>query len=281
MSKPTIPSICVLAALVAALAGCQTPPRQDEAQAGGGAVPVRSGEAEAREPVAAARAPAAPAARTETPARESKARERAAPALQDEAGVAFRKADVAAIRDYYGQGRQPDAPSGPVTKPRRGEAYPFGYTWRALPGDLERRLSPLPRGYVRVLVGSEVAILNVQTRVVADLVDDLRGAPQATEAPGRAHPDKASPYFSAADIARIRDYYGEGRGLGKTAGRIAKLRRGETYPFGHTWRALPEELEGRLSPLPKGLVRVIVGTDIGVIDLRSRVVVDILKNPAA
>lgn len=176
MTRPNLLSICLLAALLAPLAGCQTPPRQGEAQARDREAPARSHEAPA--PVREAQAPArevpasvheAPATAREAaaPVRESKARSR-----QPEASGYFTEADIASIRDFYKQGNQPGLTAGRIMKLRRGETYPFGYTWRPLPSDLEARLSPLPKGFIRVLVGTEIGILDIRTRVVVDLLKD-------------------------------------------------------------------------------------------------------------
>lgn len=50
------------------------------------------------------------------------------------------------------------------------DALPPGLRSEPLPVDLERRLAPLPRGYVRVRVGTDVVLLENGTRVVVDVV---------------------------------------------------------------------------------------------------------------
>jgi hypothetical protein len=55
---------------------------------------------------------------------------------------------------------------------KRGELPP-GLQGRGLPHNLERQLSPLPGGYVRMKVGGDVIILNEKTRVVADIIYGL------------------------------------------------------------------------------------------------------------
>lgn len=96
--------------------------------------------------------------------------------------------------------------------------------------------------------------------------------------------------FSDRDIDYLRDYYrprhphGYPPGLAKQGkippGHAMKLRMGQPFPPEYSWRPLPRELEGRLSPLPDGYARVIVGTDIGILNLRTRVVVDLLEDLA-
>jgi hypothetical protein len=41
------------------------------------------------------------------------------------------------------------------------------------PGNVERQLSRLPDGYVRVIVGSSIAIMNVRTRVIFDVIENI------------------------------------------------------------------------------------------------------------
>ncbi len=55
---------------------------------------------------------------------------------------------------------------------KRGKLPP-GLQGRGLPQDLERQLTPLPRGYVHMKVGGDVIILNEKTRVVVDVVYGL------------------------------------------------------------------------------------------------------------
>jgi hypothetical protein len=45
--------------------------------------------------------------------------------------------------------------------------------WRYLPSALEQRLTRLPPEYVRVVVGTDVVIMNVRTRVVFDILEDI------------------------------------------------------------------------------------------------------------
>lgn len=97
--------------------------------------------------------------------------------------VVFSDRDRVYIRDYYaprhphgyppGLARQGKVPPGHAMKLRRGEPLPGELQWRPLPRDLEDRLSRLPDGYVRVIVGADIGIMNVRTRVVLDLVEDI------------------------------------------------------------------------------------------------------------
>lgn len=96
--------------------------------------------------------------------------------------VVFSDRDRALIRDFYaprhkglppGLAKQGKVPPGHAMKLRRGAPIPQGHSWRAMPRELEDRLSRLPEGYVRIIVGADIGIMNVRTRVVVDLLEDL------------------------------------------------------------------------------------------------------------
>jgi hypothetical protein len=96
--------------------------------------------------------------------------------------VVFSDHDRVLVRDYYrsyyrglppGLAKQGKVPPGHAMKLARNQPVPPGLEWRHLPDDLERRLSRLPDGYVRIIVGADVAIMNVRTRVIMDLIEDL------------------------------------------------------------------------------------------------------------
>ena len=56
---------------------------------------------------------------------------------------------------------------------RRHQGLPPDVQWDYLPADVERRLSRLPDGYVRIVIGGDVAILHTRTRVVVDLFENI------------------------------------------------------------------------------------------------------------
>lgn len=96
--------------------------------------------------------------------------------------VVFSDQDRMLIHDYYrsyyrglppGLAKKGKVPPGHAKKMYRNQPLPPGLEWRNLPDDLERRLSRLPEGYVRVSVGADVGIMNVRTRVIFDLIEDL------------------------------------------------------------------------------------------------------------
>lgn len=65
------------------------------------------------------------------------------------------------------QGKLP----GHVKRPR--DSLPPGLSYRYLPVVLERRLSRLPDGYVRVIVDTDIYIMNTRTRVIFDILPDI------------------------------------------------------------------------------------------------------------
>ena len=96
--------------------------------------------------------------------------------------VVFSDRDRSIIRDYYhshyrslppGLAKKGKVPPGHAFKLQRHQGLPPGVTWEYLPADVERRLSRLPEGYVRVVIGADVAILQTRTRIVLDVIEDL------------------------------------------------------------------------------------------------------------
>lgn len=96
--------------------------------------------------------------------------------------VVFSDRDRAIIRDYYrsdtrglppGLAKKGKIPPGHAYKLQRHQGLPPGVGWEYLPTDVERRLSRLPEGYARVVIGADVAILHTRTRVVLDVIEDL------------------------------------------------------------------------------------------------------------
>ena len=96
--------------------------------------------------------------------------------------VVFSDSDRRIIREYYredyrrlppGLAKKGKIPPGHAYKIRRYQSVPPDVSWIYLDPDIERRLSRLPEGYVRVIIGADVAILNTRTRVVVDLLEDI------------------------------------------------------------------------------------------------------------
>lgn len=96
--------------------------------------------------------------------------------------VVFTDHDRRLIHEYYAP-RYMKLPPGQVKKGR----LPSGHAWRVrlnqpihedaqlryLPYALDQRLSRLPPEYVRVVIGTDVVIMNTRTRVVVDLLEDI------------------------------------------------------------------------------------------------------------
>jgi hypothetical protein len=68
-----------------------------------------------------------------------------------------------------GHARREYLPPGLAKRDR----LPPGLTGRRLPHELERRLSPLPAGVIRVRIGTELLLLDERTRVVLDVIKDI------------------------------------------------------------------------------------------------------------
>lgn len=98
--------------------------------------------------------------------------------------VVFGDRERRLIRDYYERGRgdlppglakKRRLPPGLAKQVRRNGTLPPGLQMQALPGELERRLDPVPDGYVRARVGLDVVLVDEDTRVVVDIVQDVAG----------------------------------------------------------------------------------------------------------
>lgn len=98
--------------------------------------------------------------------------------------IAFNDHDRELIRDYYygGGGKHKGLPPGLAKKGklppgiqkqlvRRGQLPP-GLEYQRFPGDLERRLSPLPAGYARAEISGSFVLFDEKTRVIFDVFAD-------------------------------------------------------------------------------------------------------------
>jgi hypothetical protein len=93
--------------------------------------------------------------------------------------AAFNDEDRRLIHDYYraqyktlppGLAKKDTLPPGIHKQLRRKGTLPPGLEKRRLPVELEKRLSSLPRGYVRLKVGGDVVLLNEITHVIIDVI---------------------------------------------------------------------------------------------------------------
>lgn len=111
----------------------------------------------------------------------------------------FSQKDAKIIRDYYGalnkkkqeqqgKAREKGLPPGLAKREQlppglqqhleRHGKLPPGLEKKRLPGDLNKRLSPVPKGYKRVIVGRDVVLVDERTQVIVDILTDvLTGEP--------------------------------------------------------------------------------------------------------
>ena len=96
--------------------------------------------------------------------------------------VVFTDHDRRLINDYYepryrhlppGQVKKGRLPPGHAWRVRQNQPIHEDAYWRYLPYELDQRLTRLPPEYVRVIIGTDVAIMNVRTRVVVDVLEDI------------------------------------------------------------------------------------------------------------
>ncbi|MEE9254391.1 MAG: hypothetical protein V3U43_05625 [Pseudomonadales bacterium] len=109
------------------------------------------------------------------------------------AKVHFGEDDLATMKAHYahknarkhhaGKGKNKSTPPGIAKKGtyppgirkqlQRGKGLPPGLNREPLPSDLEQRLTPLPKGYVRVRVGFDVVIMGIDNHIVVDIARDI------------------------------------------------------------------------------------------------------------
>lgn len=90
--------------------------------------------------------------------------------------VEFTDEDRRLIHDYYrkrlppGLAKKEKLPPGLEKHLKKNGSLPAGLEKRALPSELERRLSWLPVGYVRVKIGNDIILMNEATQVISDIL---------------------------------------------------------------------------------------------------------------
>lgn len=96
--------------------------------------------------------------------------------------VIFSDKDRQLIGDYYagrkkrlppGLAKKKQLPPGLQKQLERNGQLPPGLQERGLPGELDRKLSQLPEGYARVVIGTDVVLKNIKTRVIVDIIKDI------------------------------------------------------------------------------------------------------------
>lgn len=96
--------------------------------------------------------------------------------------VVFSDRDRALIHDYYdrkhkglppGLAKKGKLPPGHAMQLERDGRLPPGIAYRQLPDGLDRQLSRLPDGYVRIVLGADIGIMNSRTQVIVDVIKDI------------------------------------------------------------------------------------------------------------
>lgn len=84
--------------------------------------------------------------------------------------------DRTVIRSYYAERKRKGLPPGLAKRGgklppglARRDRLPSGLEGDPLPADLERRLTPLPVGYVRLRIGADIVLMDGRTRVIMDV----------------------------------------------------------------------------------------------------------------
>ncbi len=70
------------------------------------------------------------------------------------------------------KGKKKGLPPGIQKKLERGGTLPPGIAKKYLPEDLDRDLPPAPSGYERIIHGSDVLLVEIDTGKVADIITD-------------------------------------------------------------------------------------------------------------
>jgi protein involved in sex pheromone biosynthesis len=84
-------------------------------------------------------------------------------------GAGFSSSDREQIKNYYAQSQVGTASRNTSSGLVKRDVLPRSPSNKALPATLENRLSKLPNGYRRLVVGSDVVVINTRTRVIVDI----------------------------------------------------------------------------------------------------------------
>ena len=91
----------------------------------------------------------------------------------DVRGVVFTPSEHAIITSYFARGGVPAGkplPPGIAKKVARGGTLPPGIAKRYFPRDLDERLPSPPIGMERVIVGSDVLLVQISTGAIFDII---------------------------------------------------------------------------------------------------------------
>jgi hypothetical protein len=145
------------------------------------------------------------------------------------------------------------------------------------------------------LFGGRVDVQNLPRRAgfLAILSLTLMGSPALAKKEREAGPPAAqqpgngpsvSIVFTAVERRLIADYYADPQHAGPVSDRrlppgiAKKVARGGALPPGIAKRYLPDDLEGRLRPMPQGVTRVVIGSDVLLVEAATGLIYDVIKS---
>lgn len=91
----------------------------------------------------------------------------------------FSDVERSRIKGYYLYNRPQHRPMPPGHRPKHSPRYqrhqvlPRGVAYSRLPSHLENRMPRLPANYMRIVIGGDVMIMNIRTRVIYDVIYGL------------------------------------------------------------------------------------------------------------
>lgn len=89
-------------------------------------------------------------------------------------GMAFSQADKTSIVQYYTAEREKRMTQAPApTQYKPGDVLQSGMRPNKLPIDLANRLADLPASYTRLIVGSDVILVNRDNHQIADVIPQI------------------------------------------------------------------------------------------------------------
>lgn len=94
-----------------------------------------------------------------------------------DSGIRFKDDDLTLIfnwfRNDHARADYSSLPPGIQKRLARGKGLPPGIAKRYLPSGLEKRLSAVPRGYERIIVGDDLLLVELSTGTISDIVRNI------------------------------------------------------------------------------------------------------------